>query len=159
MGPAETGRKSFSDESALLQFARYSSHVQRPIDSSSENSHYIQTTVKHPSSVMVWGCLSSQGWEGLYFLSKGQTKNATRYMEILDGHLLAFMNIHGCINIIFHQDSASCHEAKAVTKWFQDKIVNVLQRPGNSPGSNPIENLWTLIKKRSLNLIQETWKS
>ena len=72
--------------------------------------------------------------------------NATHYINVLDTHLLAFMTIHGCAT--FQQDSAPCHKAKAVTKWFQDKNVNVLQGPGNSLDLNPIENLWTVIKQK-----------
>ena len=32
--------------------------------------------------------------------------------------------------------------------WFQIKNVRVLERPGNLPDLHPIENLWTLIKKK-----------
>ena len=87
---------------------------------------------------MVWGCFSSQGRGGLYFLPQGQTMNASRYISILDGHLLNFMNIHGCTTF---QDSAPCHEAKSVMNWFRTKNIRVLKWPGNSPDLNPIENL------------------
>ena len=46
-----------------------------------------QPTVKHPPSVMVWGCFSSQSRGGLYFLPKGQTMNASRNISVLDDHL------------------------------------------------------------------------
>ena len=139
----------FLDESTFLQFGSYSFHVQRPIGSLQENPRYVQATVKHPPSVMVWGCFSSQGRGGLYFLPKNQTMNATCYIDVLDSHLLPLMKIHGCIT--FQQDSAPCHKSKAVTKWLQSKNVKVLQWPGNFPDSNPllkksVENLWTLIK-------------
>ena len=136
----------FLDESTCLQFASYSSHVRRPIGSSPENPRLIQASVKHPPSVMVWGCFSNQGRGGLYFLPKGQTKNATRYIDVLDSHLLAFMNIHGCKT--FQQDSAPCHKAKAVSTWLQTKNINVLQWPGNSPDLNPIENFGAVIKQK-----------
>ena len=135
----------FSNESTFFQFARHSSHVRRPIGSLSENPRYIQATVTHPPFVMVWECFSSHRRGGIYFLPNVQTMNATRYIDVLDIHLLAFMNIHGCM--IFQQDSVPCNKAKAVTKWFQDKNDNVLQWPGNSLDLNPLENLWTLGKK------------
>ena len=80
------------------------------------------------------------------FLPKGQTMNALRYISVLDDHLLHFMSIHGCTT--FQQDSAPCHKAKSVMNWFQTKKVKVFKWPGNSPDLNPIENLWTLIKKK-----------
>ena len=68
------------------------------------------------------------------------------YICVLDGHPLNFMNIHRCTT--FQQDSAPCHRAKSVTNWFQTKNVRMLKWPENSPDLNPIENLWTLIKKK-----------
>ena len=133
----------FLNESTFLQFSSGSSYVRRPIGSSPENPRYIQATVKHPPSVMVWGYFSSQGRGDHYFLPKGQTMNATHYIDVSDGHLLPFMKIHGCMT--FQQDSASCHKAKAVTKWLQAKSVTVLQWTGNTPDLKPIENLWTLV--------------
>ena len=76
-----------SDESTFLQFASYKPFVCRPHGSSPADSRYLQPTVKHPPSVMVWGCFSSQGRGGLYFLPKGQTMNASRYISVLDDHL------------------------------------------------------------------------
>ena len=75
------------DESTILQFASYKPFVRRPHGSSPADSRYLQPTVKHPPSVMVWGCFSSQGRGGLYFLPKGQTMNASRYISVLDDHL------------------------------------------------------------------------
>ena len=75
--------------------------------------------------------------------------NASRYISVLDDHLhvLNFMSIHGCTT--FQHDSAPCHKAKSVMNWFHTKNVRMLKWAGNSPDLNPIENLWTLIKKKS----------
>ena len=81
----------------------------------------------------------------------------TRYIDALDTHLLAFMNNHECA--AFQQNSAPLYKAKEVTKRLQAKNINVLQWPGNSPDLNPIENLWTLIKKKSPNQIQGAWET
>ena len=53
------------DESTILQFASYKPFVRRPHGSSPADSRYLQPTVKHPPSVMVWGCFSSEGRGGL----------------------------------------------------------------------------------------------
>ena len=144
---AEDWRKvMFSDESTFLQYASYKPFVRRPSGSSPFDTRYIQATVKHPPSVMVWGCFSSQGRGGLYFLPTGQTMNAKRYIDILESHLLTFMKIQGCTT--FQQDSAPCHKAKVAMTWFEKKKVKVLQWPGNYPDLNPIENLWTIVKQK-----------
>ena len=51
----------FSDESIFLQFVSYKPFVCRHLGSSPVNSRYLQPTVKHPPSAMVWGCFSSKG--------------------------------------------------------------------------------------------------
>ena len=61
----------FSDESKFLQFSSYKPFVRRPPGSSATDPRYIEPTVKHPPSVMVWGSVSSKGCGGLYFLPKG----------------------------------------------------------------------------------------
>ena len=48
---------------------------------------------------------------------------------------------------VFQHDSATCHTAKTVKNWFKAKKINVLKWPGNSPVLNPIENLWSRLKK------------
>ena len=106
----------FSDKSTFLQFASYKSFVRRPLGSSPVNSRYLQPTVKHPPSAMVWGCFSSKGRGGLYFVPKGQTMNASRYISVLNDYLLNVMSIHGCTTL--QQDSAPCHKAKSIMNWF-----------------------------------------
>ena len=77
--------------------------------------------------------------------------NAKKYQEnILEAKLLPSINdwFEGKTETcVFQQDSARCHTAKTVKNWFEAKKINVLKWSGNSPDLNPIENLWSRLKK------------
>lgn len=46
------------------------------------------------------------------------------------------------------QDGAPCHSTKSVVTWLNDCMVNYFKDwPGNSPDINPIENLWSFIRR------------
>ena len=78
------------------------------------------------------------------------TLNASRYInEVLETKLMPSVHdIFGDISeFVFQQDGAPCHTAKTCIKWFTDHNVQLLTWPGNSPDLNPIENLWSRLKK------------
>ena len=124
----------FSDESTFRQFGNYNITVWRPSGSSPYEPKYVVPTVKHAPSVMVWGAFSAQGRAGLAFLN--EPMNSERYIWVLDEHLLTFMDINGCT--VSQHDGAPCHASRRVKTWLQEKDINVLPWPGNSPGLNII---------------------
>lgn len=135
----------FSDESTFLQFGTISQFVRRPVGAR-DDVRYALPTVKHSPKVMVWGSFSAYGRGSLYFVDKNKTVNAKEYLNILDTKLRMTMHLHGCR--VFQQDSAPAHTSRIVKKWLADNGIQVLDWPGNSPDLNPIENLWTVMKRK-----------
>ena len=106
------------------------------------------STMKHPLSIMIWGCMSRKAVGRIQVL-EGNV-NASRYMkEVLVPKMLpSARDLFGQDpEFIFQQDGAPCHTARACMKWFADNHVTLLEWPGNSPDLNPIENLWSRLKK------------
>lgn len=108
----------------------------------------ITRTVKHPVSVMIWGCMTSKG-VGRICVINGNI-NAQKYINvILEPKLMP--SAHDLFQdneaFIFQQESAPCHVAAVCKKWFQDNHIPLLEWPGNNPDLNPMENLWSRLKR------------
>jgi transposase len=70
------------------------------------------------------------------------------YFEILESRVLPFLQYFADGKGTFLHDLAPCHNSKAVKKFIQENEIGMLDRPGNSPDTNPDENLWSILKKR-----------
>ena len=136
----------FSDEATFLQFPAGPRFVRRPLKSSAVNPRYTARTVKHPPSIMVWGCFSYHGRGAITILPRGVKMNTNVYLNILEEKLENFMDIYSCST--FQQDSAPCHVSKKSKDWFRQHSICLLDWPGNSPDLNPIENLWMVVKQK-----------
>lgn len=159
----------WSDEATFTVTGTSSGRVRRPVNSDRYDPRYTLKTVKHPVSVMVWGAFSYYGVGKLVFLEKGVTMNGLRYLELL------YDNLEDCFDECkadrFQQDGASCHTCRCVREWFHDCGINyITDWPPNSPDLNPIENIWSIMKKElrerdtsSLSKLQESltnvWKN
>lgn len=137
----------FSDEcrlEALMDVGRFVRR--RPHERYSDDC--IKQTVKHPPSLMIWSCISSEGPGPIYFV-RGTMKQ-DQYKEVLEGTLMPYIrNLpYAHSEYMFMQDGAPCHTARSINNYFDNTNLCVLPWPGNSPDLNPIENCWALLKSK-----------
>jgi hypothetical protein len=122
--------------------------VRRPSGSNRFDSRYTVKTVKHPASMMVWGCFTGAGGHGgLFFLPKNTTINGETYQKVREDHLIPFMSMQRATH--FLHDGAPCRASKRIKEYLADKPFNIIDWLGNSPDLNPIKNCWNYMKERS----------
>ncbi len=101
----------------------------------------LKKTCKFPQSLMIWSCMSGKGTGEMAVITS--SINAQVYVDILDTFLIPSVErMFGDDDIIFQDDNASCHRAKTVKTFLEERHIRSMSWPANSPDPNPIENLW-----------------
>ncbi|GFV39511.1 transposable element Tcb1 transposase [Trichonephila clavipes] len=101
----------FSDKSQFCISGNQSSAYVRRRTHEEFSPQCLKPTVKYPTKVMVWGCMSSHGVGRLHIVSG--TVKAMDYIEILQNKLLpTARDLLGNQSWIFEDDNAPCHRAK-----------------------------------------------
>jgi hypothetical protein len=108
---------------------------------------------KFPAKVMVWIAISAKGISDPLIMKSGNAINAQTYIdECLSERLTKFLaKYHSNGNYIFWPDLASSHYAKATQAAYERlniKVVPKSMNPPNVPQVCPIENFWSILKRK-----------
>ena len=138
---------------------------------SAAGKRFLQRTVKHSIKIHVWGCFSQRGFGCLELLT--ENLNAQKMLQIYEhGLLRSSEKMFGANNKnwILEEDNDPKHRSHVCKFWKAENGITTLDWPSQSPDANPIENVWSVVKRklagrRAFTLkqlsrrIKEVWRS
>lgn len=146
----------FTDEKIFTVDASLNRRNDRWIGNEPENYSdevRYRNTTKHPSSVMVFGLVASDGRKmPPVFVKAGVKINTEAYIEILSTKVLPWLKAnYPQQNYVFQQDGAPAHTSNRTQEWLNRNMAEFWSKemwPPQSPDLNPLDySVWANVEK------------